>query len=49
MSPGQDKYHVPPQKELSKYLFIDVLISKSGISEMMINTMGEGKHSQDKL
>lgn len=49
MSPGQDKYHVPPQKELSKYLFIDVLISKSGISEMMINTMCEGKHSQDKL
>lgn len=39
----------PPQKVLSKYLLIDVLISKPGISEMMVNTMCERKQSLDKL
>ena len=29
----------PPQKRPGKYLFIDVLIRKPGISEMMINIM----------
>ena len=39
----------PPQKVLSKYLLIDVLISKPGINEMMVNTMCERKQSLDKL
>ena len=39
----------PPQKVLSKYLLIDVLISKPRINEMMVNTMCERKQSLDKL
>lgn len=37
----------PPEKVLGKYSLIDVLISKPGISEMIVN-MCEGQHSHDK-
>ena len=40
---------VHQKKVLSKYLLINVLISKPEISEMMVNVMCEGQNSPDQM